>query len=264
MHWSKHRVDCKSALSNVNWIPFWYLDARKPVLKFQNPPVKFFWGNTPAHDILNLPANEGVDYGKELRLLFAASGDLRNVVKTLVSMPSDCKSKVEMVINDREFDIAARNIILMLVALVVEEDQAAIECMIHLWYSPLIRPSDHSLLTTKIRPLINDIVRKVAHKPESQWLGKTWTIGAATFRVELPKHSWDRLLTYFEVPAGLTAEKASKVRTDVTLAPKKADLRELYTFLKTPAHRVGLVKFREDGIVLPFGASRTEFTVPNP
>lgn len=247
-----------------DWSPSWLLEGRTPVLECKHRPVKFFFGNLPAYDILNLPANEGVHYNRDLRLLFAASGDLRNVVKTLVSLSGDYNSTIDLVINDRDMDIAARNTILMLIALVVEEDETAIECMIHLCYSPLIRPSDFSILAAKIRPLIEDVVRKVADKPEHQWLGKTWNFRAATFRVELSKRSWNRLLAYFDVPAGLTAERANEIREDVMLSSERVDLRELYTLLKMPAHRVSLEKFRQDGLLLPFGASRADFTLPNP
>lgn len=32
---------------------------------------KCLWGNVPAIDVLQLESNEGVDYGKQLNLLFA-------------------------------------------------------------------------------------------------------------------------------------------------------------------------------------------------
>ncbi|KAK0103777.1 hypothetical protein ONS95_005779 [Cadophora gregata] len=44
---------------------------------------KNHWGKAPAFYILNLKQNEGLDISADLRLFFAASGDLRNVVKTV-------------------------------------------------------------------------------------------------------------------------------------------------------------------------------------
>lgn len=34
-------------------------------------PTKYFWGNMPALDILQLEKNEGADHEKELAVLFA-------------------------------------------------------------------------------------------------------------------------------------------------------------------------------------------------
>lgn len=35
------------------------------------PHVNYFWGNTPAFDILQLETHEGVDYGGPINLLYA-------------------------------------------------------------------------------------------------------------------------------------------------------------------------------------------------
>lgn len=269
-HWSKHRADCKSPLMRSDWKPSWELEKRTPAFIGNGPPMvafggkKYFWGNVPAYDVLKLAANEGEHYEKELRLLFAASGDPRNVVKTLASVPAGYDSSLTFVINDLNFDIVARNIIFVLTALVVEDDKDAIECMIHLWYSSLLRPSDAALLNAKIRPMIQDVVNEIASKPDNNWQGKSWTIGTNTCRVELPKRSWDQLLAYFDVPAGLTAERANQVRKEVTMAAERVDYRDRHMLQQMPAHRLGITKFREDGILLPFGASRVGFTVPNP
>jgi hypothetical protein len=70
---------------------------------------KYLWGNVTAFDILQLGANEGNEYGGQLHLLFAnmcgylfseselinvfvlASGDLRNVVRSIARIPKSYK-----------------------------------------------------------------------------------------------------------------------------------------------------------------------------
>ncbi|RJE17186.1 hypothetical protein PHISCL_10477, partial [Aspergillus sclerotialis] len=84
------------------------------------------------------------------------SGDLRNVIKTVARLPISYSRSLEITINDREFDIVARNIILLLIALVVENVDEAVECVIHVWYSALVRESDIDILHCRIRPLIED------------------------------------------------------------------------------------------------------------
>ncbi|CAK4027567.1 Hypothetical predicted protein [Lecanosticta acicola] len=269
-HAAKHRRDCKSPLMKPNWKPSWEMEKRTPAFIGDGPPQvafggkKYFWGNVPAIDILNLPANEGEDHEKELRLLFAASGDWRNIVKTIASLPVGYDKQLSVFVNDLDFDVVARNIIFVLIALTFDKTTDAVECMLHVWYSATIRQSDFDILINQVRPLIETVVDKIAGKASNQVLGKTWTFGANSCRVELPKCLWDQLLAYFEVPKGLTAEGAYKIRKDVTLARERVDYRDRHMLLQIPAHRVGMSKFREDGILLPLGNSREKFTVPNP
>lgn len=68
-----------------------------------------------------------------------ASGDLRNVAKTIAQIPSSYNQPVDVTINDRDLDIVARNAIMLLIALVVDNIDEAVDCMIHIWYSALIR-----------------------------------------------------------------------------------------------------------------------------
>lgn len=64
------------------WRPSWVIEAREPAfigVGEEGPFVdmvshgrqKYLWGNVPAFDLLNLQQNEGVDFAKDLRLLFA-------------------------------------------------------------------------------------------------------------------------------------------------------------------------------------------------
>lgn len=58
-------------------MPRWHTQGRDPAFIGDGAPVvsfggiKYFWGNTPALDVLRLKDNEGEAYGKDLHLLFA-------------------------------------------------------------------------------------------------------------------------------------------------------------------------------------------------
>jgi hypothetical protein len=101
--------------------PKYAKEARKAV---QNPfenagnPFKFLWGNTSEFDLLNLRDNEGSDYKEDMDLLFAgkyplnykvrdgelilgiATGDLRNVFETILSIPEGAKQESGTCLND--------------------------------------------------------------------------------------------------------------------------------------------------------------------
>lgn len=194
----------------------------------------------------------------------AASGDLPHIIKTIAQLPSSYNGLIEMTLNDRDFDIIARNVILLLVAMVVENIDTASDCMIHLWYSALIRESDLNILQQQVRPLVNDICTKIAERPSGSLYGKTWVFGQRSVRVVLEKSAWSRLLSFLDVPAGLDAHQAQKDRTNITLAESRKDYRDRYMCLTPHTHRVAFSRFREDGLLLPFGFPRHDFRVPNP
>lgn len=127
-NWSAHKkATCMNPLLAADWKPDWYKEHRTP---FQSAPgtdhlvddlwtlrIKKLWGNMPAIDILGVEKNEG-DKAKSMdfKILCAASGDLRNVVKTVCGLPDGYGGKCTFVMNDFDLDIVARNIMLFLIA----------------------------------------------------------------------------------------------------------------------------------------------------
>lgn len=196
-------------------------------------------------------------------LITPASGDLRNVLQTVVGFPSDYTGTSSIVINDYDFDIVARNIILLLIAMHYESNIAC-PMMLHLWYSALVPADLVARLTSNLLPLIQDVCSKISNKPENSLQAKTWKYKTHSMRVILQKSQWTKLLSYFEVPADLSASKAHDIRIASTLAPSRVDHLHRFLYTIPTGKRLVVTKFREDGILLPFGASRKDFTIPNP
>ncbi|KAF5962848.1 hypothetical protein FBULB1_13786 [Fusarium bulbicola] len=241
-HWPLHKLDCKSPLNSTGWKPDWVVKHRAPA--FVGPVdgshtrfggSKYLWGNIPALDVLKIGANEGKSYREKLCLLFAASGDMRNVVKTIARLPPGHDKAIEITVNDRDLDIVSRNAIMLLIALTADDQDAAAY-----------------------------ICDKTKKKPAESLLGKTWTFGKRSLRLVLRKFAWDKVLRFLDTPAGLTMERANKIRKDVTLAKSRIDYRDRHFLLISPSTRLAKQRFREDGLLLPFGAGRSELTVPNP
>ncbi|KAL7918083.1 hypothetical protein ACQKWADRAFT_324100 [Trichoderma austrokoningii] len=256
-HWGEHKKYCKSPFMKPDWKPNWGTTGRKPAfVGDHNRPLqtpfggnKYLWGNVPAIDVLQLAKNEGGSYNHDVHLLFAASGDLRNVVKTVSSTPDTFQKSLSIVLNDRDAEIVIRNAILLLVSLSAEETKEAIDCMIHIWYSAFIQSNHLSILQGKLRVLVADIIQKIANKPLKSLQAKSWSFGSRTLRLVLAKEVWCKLLERLDVPISLTAQKAHQIRTAITLAPSRRDYRERrYMY----------------GLLLPFGISRARFDTPNP
>lgn len=118
-----------------------------------------------------------------------------------------------------------------------------------------------------LKVLTGEVCSKIKNRPTDTILGKTWTFsrGKGSLRVLLTKGQWESLLSYLEVPAGLTATHAEQVRSTIMNAPQRIDHRhrKLFEQIK-PSWRMCTAKFRQDGILLAFGHPRSQYTIPIP
>ncbi|KAK4099828.1 hypothetical protein N658DRAFT_539478 [Parathielavia hyrcaniae] len=261
-HWPVHQTLHKDPANRSNWRPAWDIEGREPAWAMDearnnahNPygGDLFLWGNVPAIDVLRLSDNEGAGYSDDIELLFAgsskpsrpaqgllyirsltretASGDLRNVVKTIVDLPATVTQIVHATINGREMAM-----------------------LIHLWYSTFMPEVVLSTVQKAVKPLIVEVCAKIKDKHSATYLGKTWQFPSGRrLRLVLKRDQWFALSKMLDVPQGFTFDKASKVRHGVTLAPERADYRDRWDF-KEPTASIRIAKrhFREDGLLLPF------------
>lgn len=145
-----------------------------------------------------------------------------------------------------------------------DDPDQAVDCIVHIWYSCLIRKSHLEIVQSRVRVLVQDVCDKICTKSPDSLQAKTWRFGKHSLRLVLPQHTWMQLLTYMDVPPGLDSQKATKIRQVVTLAESRVDYRDRHLLFFSPAHRIAKTRYWEDGLLLPFGARRDEFDVPNP
>lgn len=180
-----------------------------------------------------------------------------------MAVPSTYSGKLNIIVNDRDLDIVARNVLMWMLLLVEKDFIAAAQNVVHLWYSASITPTLMDTLRKEIEPLIRAVCTKIESRSDSALLGKTFETPGGSLRVLLKKQSWNALLGYTKVP-NVTMAKAQEARRAVMLAPSRIDYRERAYFQEDPPTRFGAQKFREGGILLPMGASSEAYTVPNP
>lgn len=185
------------------------------------------------------------------------------MVQSLIGLPATYTGHCEVVINDRDPDIVARNAILLLIALNFSPD-AATPIMLHTWYSALVPPEMLRSLRNSVLPLIQEVCKKIQAKPAQSLLSKTWTFGTRSLRLVLTKEQWNHLPSYFEIPDGLSMAQAQAIRASTTMAPERKDYLDRALLNQPPAWRICVMKFRKDGILLPFGSSCKEFDTPIP
>jgi hypothetical protein len=262
---------CKSDLIKREYVPGWIKQGRLPSwvsdsgLSSDFGVNQYLWGNMPAVNILNIEEGEGVcDIHRDMNLLFAASGDIRNVLKSIIEGLSDgYDGRCTLVINDINFIVVARNAILLFIALSLEPEEA-VTTMIHVWYSALL---EHAMIDTLRHVALGHIIEvceKIKGKPSTSLQAKTFPFGKRSLRLVLKKHHWDELKDYFNVPQDMTQEDAQAIRRRVMLAPERVDYLHRALCNQPPPIRVATVTFREDGILLPYSASRGKFDTPNP
>lgn len=76
-----------------------------------------------------------------------ASGDIRNVVRTVNGLPSDYAGEINILLNDREPVIVLRNIVLLILLGTISgssDNKQAAELALHYWYSAFV-PAAYNL-----------------------------------------------------------------------------------------------------------------------
>jgi hypothetical protein len=126
--------------------------------------------------------------------------------------------QVHIIMNDREFDVVARNAILLLLALTSHESTGGerpflpsnvAEALIHVWYSTSIPSETLSQLQDRVKPLIVEACNKISDRSPEVILGEIWKFsGGQALRLVLKKEEWFRLLKFFAAPDDVTREEA--------------------------------------------------------
>ena len=111
--WPTHRVLCQQVTKKTSVLSNKlkrFLDHKKD---FQGMKTVYYWGNTPATDLLNLSLNEGCDYSNPLSVLICGVGDPRNVVLSLFQLPDAYQEELTFVLNDICACTLARTILIL-------------------------------------------------------------------------------------------------------------------------------------------------------
>ncbi|KAG8952322.1 hypothetical protein FRC04_004750 [Tulasnella sp. 424] len=229
------------------------------------PPVSFgkagnyLWGNMPALDALNVPMNEGPAIkDQDIALCFAASGDLRNVVKTINGLPSDYSGKCTLVVNDFHPLVAVRNLILLCILLSPSEpsEEIVAEVVVHALYSSKLTLAQDGLLQS----WINYADEVEQGRPGNHTCQTTFSSHCRLEWAYPPEVG--ALLKSIRL-ADYPTIKAEADRRRIMLAPERIDYRERYYTSLRPRHRVGFAHFRETGVLLPFGQPTDSFCNAN-
>jgi hypothetical protein len=154
--------------------------------------------------------------------------------------------------------------IFFILMLSLEDAEEAADCILHVWYSAQLTTKHMDLLNDTVQPLIRETcyLLKKMNCPKNL-MTKKWKFGDRSIHITLAKQMWFKALECLALPQRVSHEEIMSRRTQA-IQSETTDMLEKLLFLEDPGHRLSRVKFREDGILLPYSNSRKEHGTPNP
>jgi Domain of unknown function (DUF4470) len=190
-------------------------------------------------------------------MMYLASGDIRNMIRTVNGLPEDYRGKCEILCNDRNPIVANRNLVILFALLTDGPSPVeAAELATHLMYSSVLpipmatffyRCIDTIYAADAAEGAISTIALNTRGK------GKLYSIQTSKDMRRIV----DMFLSTYELPKALTSMHG------IMLNPSREDYRDRYMSILQPAHRLGFLRFRTSGVLAPFFADVTHFTQPN-
>lgn len=154
-----------------------------------------------------------------------------------------------MLINDNETAIAGRNLVLLLILGGVDDGKLAADMAIHFWYSDFMPDNYKARISSLIAAFL-------AHAAQERFVLGRLSDCSFPFSLSSQLKSW---LADFELWPILTDEaRGEYLRSQAALHGEDVDPKS------SSRNRAAAGKFRQTGIVLPFGADDTQFDAPNP
>jgi len=193
-----------------------------------------------------------------------ASGDIRNILATVNGLSSSFKGRCNIVINDREMYVVIRNLLLLWVFSVFPPTEAA-EMGLHLWYSAKLP----SAMCKRLRESFSEGFKKISlhmakapSTPSDTLLSTSFNLGEkGKMHCVLPRAHWTELFSMLDLK--MSSQEATQIRHQITMNEARRDYRERHLCLIPASCRASKQQFYEDGLLLPFGADRSEFTEAN-
>ncbi|KAH7096087.1 hypothetical protein BKA62DRAFT_720618 [Auriculariales sp. MPI-PUGE-AT-0066] len=267
MHWKQHKIDCKAEILSPQWRPAWEREGRPPAFIAGNNDQGWnlqntfgggmsLWGNVPAIDVVSPVRNEGQEKlrNMDLTLAFVASGDLRNVVRSMNSLPLEYSGKLSIIVNDKNPMVVCQNLFLLCVLGLVDDVDDAAEHALHMWYSIFV-PSSHMMTVT---PILATAVEALLTDPNSPVrVGEHGSIDLAV--TEMTRKFIATMLTKARPDGGYVNDAFTRTM----LAPSRVDHRDRFFQRLRPSHRAAMLEWRRFGLLLPFGAPNAHLNIAN-
>jgi hypothetical protein len=183
-----------------------------------------------------------------------ASGDIRNLVRTVNSLPDDYSGQCDVLLNDFNAIVMNRNAVVLHALLSAGPTlEEAAELAAHLMYSAALPRTSAAYFCRCINSIYGQDVWPGSAHFETRGRGKIYMLQQVE-NLQLPLKMF--LSNY-------TLTDALERRHAIMLHPSRVDYRDRQLGLLEPGHRMASMHFRKCGILLPFSHDTSHFTEPN-
>ncbi|KJZ73421.1 hypothetical protein HIM_07215 [Hirsutella minnesotensis 3608] len=263
-HWPEHKRDCTIDLSAASAISTRNCDSGGD--KFV---LKSFWSSYAATDVLNLDKNEGRYYDGDLDLLFTGDSGIRHFIYSIVKMPETASPKMFVAFNETTSTHLARTFLAL--ALLSARDYDPIlnaEAVVHMWYSAKLprRYLDH--IQTVVRVHTGNALDNIAQAHLVQTDGNPrrtrlhWSMNRMSVDAELLPAQWMSVREHTFPLVRLNAGECALLRLKDSRRHTEPSVRFLARMTRSRA--LGVIRWQQDGLLLPYGHPREDFDTPNP
>ena len=189
----------------------------------------------------------------------AKSGDLSDMVHTILSVPDGYEGEVTLHLNHASPNIAICNLLSLLAMGTLGE--LSFDMLIQLWYSVAITYDQMTIITKMLGKLLQDSEQKVTKGPYCASLPK---LPQVTLTVDLESKHWFVMFTENTLISPRHIGKCMEDRKKHLFSPQgKRYAVEMLTTL-SPHQRVSWDNFAQLGLLLPLGAFNAHHNVLNP
>ncbi|KAF7549131.1 hypothetical protein G7Z17_g6612 [Cylindrodendrum hubeiense] len=261
-HWFFHRHHCV-----VDYLaPDNLSDLKSPDDPWEDP---WFWAKHAATDVLSLEKNEGKEFDGALDLLLVGESSLRHLIYSICKLPDTATIKITATINETSAHHLTR---LVLTVLILTDDSydpmTNAETVVHLWYSAML-PSTmfRHMEIVAAEPLLaamNDLEKlyDAGNISTENAFPITMPRGGKSVVIDINRAQWSQIIQYLKRSKDISIANVSIVRA----FDCKKYSEPLPQVIKrmTPVRATGMMRWRSDGLLLPYGHPREEFDTLNP
>ncbi|KAL7818033.1 hypothetical protein V8C44DRAFT_368148 [Trichoderma aethiopicum] len=225
-----------------------------------------FWGNHAATDVLNLAENEGAEYHGPLKLLLLGPFGLRHLIYSVAALPETAYPDLHVVICENDFSQLLRTVISLHVMMSMTREHSFLaEIVSHVWYS--LKWPQHVL--SYIRDTVGrdvSVALETVQSYRDDGLVQTpgINIEGSNLRLysQLEPDVWEAILDrIYQTPFKNEAAAEMARKTDAKLYGEPLD--RVHARM-SPSRAAALMKWRQDGILMPYSSSTEFFEKPSP
>ncbi|KAJ3316206.1 hypothetical protein HDU76_001986, partial [Blyttiomyces sp. JEL0837] len=257
----RYRGDLQCGYAAVvidNWKPIWEVEERKPIpitaceyLQQCPRQRESIWGEQPALDVLHTSTNEM--HLSDIHVLMAYASDLRDTIKTITSLPSNFNNTLHIHLNHPNAFAMARNLC-FLTLLGQSTSHDLLDATIAACYSVRMTNSQLDRIIAILKPLY------AAGPTATSWnLDSTIINLGQGFNLI---HS--QLKEFIKSANKIKSDNATQAYQTLITSPAVQDIIDRKLIFIPPHQRIGWLRHRNSGILLPMGESTSNHNVANP